>query len=39
MCLIRHALGEIYCVRIDRVSDYSVKNIVNCLIGMTIKVG
>lgn len=25
-CLIRHALREKFCVRIDRVSDYSVKN-------------
>ena len=38
ICLIRHALGEKYCVSIDRVSHYSVKNIVNCLIGMRIKV-
>ena len=26
ICLIRHALGETFCVEIDRVSDFTVPN-------------
>ena len=33
-CLIRHALEKIFCVEIDRVSDYSVKHIKYCQKGM-----